>query len=153
MQPGREAGFTLIEMVAVLGIVALLAALALPRWPQGTSRPQLEAYVLQIAAVLKADRIAALHARARVSTLLNLEMHRVESGAGSGAVQLPGDVGFDALVAETCAGKANGSAIQFLPSGMSCGGSIALARPGAAYHIRVNWLTGGVEVVESDPPR
>ena len=28
-----------------------------------------------------------------------------------------------------------------------CGGTIALARPGMGYEIRVNWLTGGVEIV------
>ena len=148
-----EAGFTLIETVAVLAIVAALAALALPHWPHGTTRPQLEAYALNIAALLKADRNAAIHQRGRVETRLDNRTRWVVSGAGAGEVRLPDDVAFDAIVAETCAGRANGSAIDFLPSGMSCGGSIALARPGAAYHVRVNWLTGGVEIVAADPPR
>jgi general secretion pathway protein H len=30
---------------------------------------------------------------------------------------------------------------------MSCGGTIAMARPGMGYEVRVNWLTGGVEIV------
>jgi general secretion pathway protein H len=30
---------------------------------------------------------------------------------------------------------------------MSCGGVIALTRPGAGFQVRMNWLTGGVEVV------
>ena len=128
----REAGFTLIETVAVLAIVAGLAALALPHWPHGTTRPQLEAYALDIASLLKADRSAALRTRGRVETLLNSGQRLVVSGAGAGEVRLPDDVAFDAIVAETCSGRANGSAIDFLPSGMSCGGSIALARPGAA---------------------
>ena len=149
----REAGFTLIETVAVLAIVAALAALALPHWPHGTTKPQLEAYALNIAALLKADRNAALRTRGRVETLLNNGQRLVISGAGAGEVRLPDDVVFDAIVAETCSGRTNGSAIDFLPSGMSCGGSIALARPGAAYHVRVNWLTGGVEVVAADAPR
>jgi general secretion pathway protein H len=149
----REAGFTLIEVVAVLAIIATLAALVLPGWPHGTTRPQLEAYALRIAALLKADRNAALRARARVDTSLIPATKEVVSGSGAGEVRLPEDVAFDALVAETCAGRANGSAIGFLPSGMSCGGTIALARPGAAVHVRVNWLTGGVEIVAADPPR
>jgi general secretion pathway protein H len=149
----REAGFTLVEAVAVLAIVALLAALALPRWPHGTTRPQLEAYALAIAALLKADRNAALLRRARVATRLDASARQVASGAGAGLVRLPDDVAFDALIAETCAGAENGTAIEFLPSGMSCGGAIALARPGIAYRVRVNWLTGGVEVVAADAPR
>jgi general secretion pathway protein H len=152
-QASREAGFTLIEMVAVLAIVSALAALALPNWPHGTTRPQLEAYALNVAALLKADRDAALRTRKRVETLLDRANRKVVSGAGAGEARLPEDVAFDAIVAETCSGRANGAAIDFLPSGMSCGGSIALARPGAAYHVRVNWLTGGVEVVAAEPPR
>jgi general secretion pathway protein H len=30
---------------------------------------------------------------------------------------------------------------------MSCGGVVAISRPGAGYQVRVNWLTGSVEVV------
>jgi general secretion pathway protein H len=37
--------------------------------------------------------------------------------------------------------------IVFFASGMSCGGVIALTRLGVGYQIRVNWLTGGVEIV------
>jgi general secretion pathway protein H len=33
---------------------------------------------------------------------------------------------------------------------MSCGGAIALTRLGVGYQIRVNWLTGAVEVVSID---
>jgi general secretion pathway protein H len=149
----REAGFTLIEAVAVLAIVALLAGLVLPMQPHGTTRPQLEAYALRVAALLKADRNAALRRRARVETLLSPATRKIVSGAGAGEVRLPRDIAFDAIVADTCAGRANGSAIDFLPSGMSCGGTIALARPGAAYHVRITWLTGGVDIVAADPPR
>jgi general secretion pathway protein H len=41
-------------------------------------------------------------------------------------------------------------AIQFLPSGMSCGGTIFLSRLGTTLEIRVAWLTGAVEIVPSD---
>jgi general secretion pathway protein H len=30
---------------------------------------------------------------------------------------------------------------------MSCGGVIALTRSGVGYEVRVNWLTGGIEIV------
>ncbi len=149
----REAGFTLIEMVAVLAIVAMLAALVMPNLPHGTTRPQLEAYALEIAALLKADRNAALRTRSRVETVLSPATREVISGADARKLRLPEDVAFDAIVAENCAGRRNSSSIGFLPSGMSCGGTIALARPGAAVHVRVNWLTGGVEIVAADPPQ
>ncbi len=113
----------------------------------------MEAYALEIAALLKADRTTALRERARVATSLDRASRTVVSGGGAGQVQLPADVNLDAIVAESCSGRANGAAIDFLPSGMSCGGTIGLARPGTALSIRVNWLTGGVEIVAADPPR
>ena len=62
-------------------------------------------------------------------------------------MQVPGDVQFDAALASRCNQRAAGSMIVFFASGMSCGGVIALTRLGVGYQIRVNWLTGGVEIV------
>lgn len=145
-----EDGFTLIEVVCVLAIVALLALIALPRAPQATTAQGLRGYAVEIAAMLKADRNAAIRQHALVSTALSAASHSVRSGAGGGVLQVPADVGFDAIVAQRCNGRPAGASIDFFPSGLSCGGAIALSRPGAAYQVRVNWLTGGVEIVATD---
>ena len=42
-----QRGFTLLEMVCVLAIIALLAAVLLPFIPHETSRSRLQAYALQ----------------------------------------------------------------------------------------------------------
>jgi general secretion pathway protein H len=62
-------------------------------------------------------------------------------------VRLPDDVAVEATLAARCNHRASGSAIHHFASGMSCGGVIALMRAGEGYQVRVNWLTGGVEVV------
>jgi len=142
-----EPGFTLIEAVCVLAIIALLAALILPGLPHATSQARLAGYALDVAALLKGDRNAAIREHAMVSTLLDAERHIVRSGARSVAVQIPQDVSFNALLAQQCADRIVGSTIDFFPSGASCGGVIAISRQGVGYQIRVNWLTGGVEVV------
>jgi general secretion pathway protein H len=144
-----EAGFTLIEIICVLAIVALLASLILPAIPRGTSRAALEAYALQTASILRADRDAAIRRRARVTTALSSRERTVVSGAGAGSARFPADVAFDALLAQTCAGRAAGTTIDFFPSGMSCGGTVGLRRGDAGYQVRVNWLTGDVEVVSA----
>ena len=143
----REAGFTLIEVVCVLAIVALLAALVLPAFPTATSQTRLAGYAVDVAALLKGDRNAAIRSHAMVSTLLDVDRRAVRSGARAVAVQVPQDVAFSALLAQRCAGRMVGSTIDFFPSGASCGGVIAISRQGVGYQIRVNWLTGGVEIV------
>jgi len=142
-------GFTLLEMICVMAIMALLAALVFPSLSPGSTPAEVEAYAMKIASVLKADRYAAMRSGAPVATLLSARARTVRSGAGSGTVQLPAGIGFDAVLAKRCAGVNASTGIAFFPSGMSCGGVIALARPGLNVEIRVNWLTGGVEIVST----
>jgi general secretion pathway protein H len=136
----------LIEVVCVLAILALIVAVVAPALPQRTSRAQLEAYAVSIAAVLKGDRNAAIRRRMRVATEVDAAARVVQSRATGRAVRLPADVAFDTLLASRCGRYRAGSTIEFFPSGMSCGGVIAMTRSGMGYEIRVNWLTGAIEI-------
>ncbi|MCI0736030.1 MAG: prepilin-type N-terminal cleavage/methylation domain-containing protein, partial [Beijerinckiaceae bacterium] len=119
-----ESGFTLLETVCVVAIIAMLLAIALPAFPRATSRPMLEAYALQTAALLKADRSAAVRRGAVIATELSLMARTIRSGATGRLLQIPHDVEFRALLASQCGARMAGTAIQFLPTGMSCGGTI-----------------------------
>ena len=128
------------------------AAVLLPFVPRQTSRARLQAYALEAAALLKADRNAAIRRRTEVATLVDAPARAIRSGATArchphsrrralrraAAAELPQQAGF--------------STISFFADGMSCGGTIALTRLDAAYEIRVNWLTGRVEIVSRTPP-
>ncbi len=143
----REAGFTLIEVACTLAIVALLALLVLPAIPNATSQSRLNGYAVDIAALLKRDRNLAMRHHVVVATALDAEARTVRSGDAAQVVEIPSDVTFSALLAQHCADHPVGSTIDFFPSGASCGGRIAISRQGFGYQIRVNWMTGGVEVV------
>ncbi|MFY9958521.1 pilus assembly FimT family protein [Bradyrhizobium sp.] len=146
-----ERGFTLLEMVCVIALIAMIAAVLLPFLPRHTSRSRLQAYALEAATLLKADRNTAIRRRADVSTLVDAPSRAIRSGATSQIVRIPDDVRFDALLPQTCRQRAALSTISFFADGMSCGGSIALSRLDTAYEIRVNWLTGRVEIVSRSP--
>jgi general secretion pathway protein H len=147
---GGTDGFTLLEIVCVLAIVALLAAIVVPALPRGTSRARLESYAVEAAAMLKADRDAAIRNRRQIATQIDPPQRLVRSGATGRVIRLPQDVKFEAILAARCNQRPAGSTIRFFASGMSCGGALALTRLGVGYQIRVNWLTGGVEVVPFD---
>jgi general secretion pathway protein H len=143
----RDDGFTLLEVVCVMAIVAALAAIVTPRIPRGTSRPHFEAYATKAAAMLKWDRASSRIQQRAVATQLDVDRGLIRSGASGQILALPPDIKMTAVIAERCQGAPAGGAIVFLPSGMSCGGAITLMRPGMSLQIRVNWLTGGVEIV------
>ena len=144
---GGESGFALIEILCVLAIIGLLAAIILPAIPRATTRARLESYAVQTAALLKADRNAALRRQIQVTTQIDAAARSIRSGATGRVIRLPSDVSLDAMLASRCADRNAGRSIDFFPSGMSCGGVLALARPGMGFEVRVNWLTGGVDIV------
>jgi general secretion pathway protein H len=146
-----EDGFTLLEVVCVIAILAILASIAVPILPRGTSRTKLESYAVATASLLKADREAALRRQTQIETSIDAPSRLIRSGATGRTVRVPDDVTFDALLPARCGRFQARSAIRFLSSGMSCGGVITLSRFGGGYEVRVNWLTGGIEVVTLNP--
>jgi general secretion pathway protein H len=142
-----SAGFALIEILCVLAIIGLLAAIILPSVPRSTTRAKLESLAVQTAALLKTDRSAALRRHVQVATQVDAPSRLIRSGATGRTLRLPDDVVVEAMLAARCSDRAAGNSIDFFPSGMSCGGVIALARPGIGFEVRVNWLTGGVDIV------
>jgi general secretion pathway protein H len=142
-----ERGFTLLEMVCVLALIAMLAAVLLPFIPRQTSRARLQAYALEAAALLKGDRNAAIRRGTAVATLVDAGSRVIRSGASTDMIRIPDDVHFEALLPRTCNQREALSTIRFFASGMSCGGAVALTRAEVAYEVRVNWLTGRIEIV------
>jgi general secretion pathway protein H len=147
MNRASERGFTLLEMVCVLALIAMMSAVLLPLIPRHTSRARLQAYALQAAAVLKEDRNAAIRRGTGVATLVDAGSHLIRSGATADIIRIPEDVRFEALLPQTCNRREALSTISFFASGMSCGGVIALTRLDVGYEVRVNWLTGRIEIV------
>ena len=142
-----RAGFTLLEMVGVIAVIAMLAAILLPSIPRATTRPRLEAYALEAAALLKADRTAALRRRAQITAQVDAPGRAIRSWSTGRILQVPDDVGFEAKLPLSCNERPARSTISFFATGASCGGTIVLSRLGTGYEVRVNWLTGGIEVV------
>jgi general secretion pathway protein H len=140
----RAAGFTLIEVVAVMLIVALVASLVITM-PHGTGRVGLKAVTLDTVALLRRERMGAiLGGRARRVALDG--DRRMLVGDSGDAVAIPPDVAVDLLGADAVwSGRL--AVVRFDPDGSSTGAVLKLSRQQAEYEIRVNWYTGGVDIV------
>src|SRR5262245_55827714 len=121
---GAEAGFTLLEVICVVAIVAILAAITLPLIPHGTSGARLRGFAASVAATFKADRNAAIRRQTLILTQVENTAHFVRSGATGRTIWLPSDVAMDVLLPASCKGSGIQGAVVFLPSGMSCGGVV-----------------------------
>ena len=130
-----------------MAILTIAATMIVPHLPRGTSRARLESYAIATVALLKADRNAALRTGTAVVTDVDVRERLIRSGASDRFVRLPEDVEIDALLAARCSQDRTGRIIRFFATGMSCGGVIALSRQSLSYQVRVNWMTGGIEVV------
>ena len=139
----RGAGFTLIEVMAVMLIIALVAGLVLTMMP-GTGRAGLKAVTLQTASLLRRERLGAiLTGRDREVSLDS--KRRILVGDGGGFVALPRDIALDILGIDAL-WSGRQAVVRFHPDGASTGAVLKLSREKAEYEIRVNWYTGSVAI-------
>jgi general secretion pathway protein H len=139
----RKAGFTLIEVTAVMLIIALVSSLAVAMMP-GTGRAGLQALTLETAALLRRERLGAVLTGRQRDVSLDGE-RRVLVGEGDAVVAIPHDVMVDVLGAnELWNGRS--AVVRFYPDGASSGAVVRLSREKVEYEIRVNWYTGGVAI-------
>jgi len=139
----RGAGFTLIEVVAVMLIIALVASLAVTMMP-GTGRAGLKALTLQTASLLRRERLGAILTGRDREVSLDGE-RRILVGDGGDIVALPRDIAVDILGVDAL-WSGRQAVVRFHPDGASTGAVMKLSREKAGYEIRVNWYTGGVAI-------
>jgi general secretion pathway protein H len=143
----RQAGVILLDVVIAMAIFALVILLVLPSLPHSTSPSRLGAYAAEVAAILKSDRSRAARTGSEVGTRVDIAGRRIESGGGRQALTLPDDVTLDMIASDTCRSPSGQFAVVFAADGRSCGAVIVLAKGGRDWRIRINWLTGFIDVV------
>jgi general secretion pathway protein H len=140
----RRGGFTLIELMIALAIMALIAALALPRvFPSGGATAS-RATAYAIASVLRGDRTTALRTGQPVTTRVDERAGMVSAGSSTVTVTVPRDT-------ELATRAIEDAAVTFRPDGSSTGGAIVLKRDDTAYTVLVAPLTAGVQIVTGEP--
>ena len=112
-----ERGFALIEILCVLAIIGLLAAIILPAIPRATSRAKLESFAVETAALLKADRSAALRRQIQVTTQIDAEARSIRSGVTGRVIRLPNDVTVEAHAGIALRGSGRRPVDRFLSVG------------------------------------
>jgi general secretion pathway protein H len=147
-----EHGFTLIEMLVVIAIIALIGALALPQFSGAQGKADMTSTARRLAAGLRSTRsLAMAHGRAEAFALDTAHgLYR----AGTGAAQPVGkNIGLTLVTASRERIDSATGSIRFFADGSSTGGGIALRAGPRNSLILVDWLTGRVSLVEGADAR
>jgi general secretion pathway protein H len=138
--PGA-AGFTLLEMLVVLGIVGLIAAVSLPAFSTPSDGVRLRAVVSDVIGALRVTRTAAVRGGRDMVVLLDLDARTVSSPAVR-EQRLPSDVTAHIVIAEPERITPTRGGIRFFADGSSTGGDIHLLLKDRNANICISWLTG-----------
>lgn len=138
-------GFTLVELLVVLVVMALLAALASPEFHRALPGLELRANASDIAAALRGARSAAIRDNRETTVAIDVDANRYRLKKWHA---LRGDVRLSLYTAERERLDRGTGRIRFFPDGTSTGGRVSLAEGERSYHVVVDWLTGRVDVVQ-----
>ncbi len=141
-----ESGFTLIEIVSVMAILAITALFVFPSPLHQTTRASLQQLAYETASLLEADRLVAIRSHTSIASHIDTRKRIIHAGQGQRQINLPQDIAFSADLSGTCQTD-QGTGIVFYANGHSCGGVIFLSKGDVAFEVRIQWLTGGVDVV------
>lgn len=144
-----QAGFSLLELVAVLFLMALLLGLVLPGLIGSWEREKNRSTLREFTTTLRTARSDAVTRGSRVRLFLNLKTgrYRLEGSTQEGA--LKGVSLTDALLVWQNPEKSRGY-IAFYGDGSTSGGKLALVEPtGRRYLLEVEPITGKVSLRSS----
>jgi general secretion pathway protein H len=139
-----QAGFTLLELIVVLAILALTSGAIMYSSSSSLGTARFRSLLVNTSAMLAEGRTDAIkNMRERVFRV-DVRNRRLGYLDRKEAIVLPPGVELRAVLAASETWKDGTNGIRFYPSGGSSGGTLTFSYQGSDYEIRVNWLTGNV---------
>ncbi len=145
----RPNGFTLLELLVVLALLALAYAMVPPMFNIGGSTAELKAAARQVAAGLRKARSQAIASHGEATLTLDVESHSFVLSGDDKRRTLPRQAEISVYTAQGEVVDATTAAIRFFPDGSSTGGRVTLAMGERKYLVDVDWLTGQTEILDT----
>ena len=143
---GNARGVTLLELLVVLSIMAVIAAIVVPVFTGGVSGSELKGATREVAAGLRLARSEALATRKETRVMLDLENRSFQVERDPRTHALPKQIELKLFTAQSDLVSDKVGAIRFFPDGGSNGGRVTLASGSRKYDIDIDWLTGRVAI-------
>lgn len=144
---GRSAGFTLLEVLIVLTILAAMTAIAAPVLYRHVARVDVEAAARTLASDLRWLRQRSIATQEETSLVLDLERKRYLRSIDNKERKLPAAVIIGFKADRTSQSERLGVAtVRFFPDGTATGAEISLSHGQRSYSVRVSWPFGKVTI-------
>lgn len=144
------AGFSLLEMLLVMALVAAASLLAMAAFGGGMQGMKLRSGAKEVAAQMRFARAVAISSGQPQDVVIDPQARRWEGAKGrSGSLPDGGEVVFTGARASQFvdgADAAGKGAVRFFPDGAATGGRVRMLANGGGWDVDVGWLTGEVRV-------
>lgn len=147
LPPRRARGFTLIELIAVVVLLAIVLAIASLSLSRSLGSAKVRAASKDLVAALRYTRGQAIVKGKPQVLVMDLEQNSYVA-PGKKSVSLPKDMVLRLTTAETEQTSANSGGIRFFADGSSTGGHVSVLMGEREWRINVAWLTGEIELDE-----
>lgn len=139
--PDATAGFTLVEMLVVLAIIALVAAAAAPGLANRYRTTGVEASANEIIARFRASRTLAIASAKPQRIVVDPQAKTIQFDERH-TINLAQDVMMVVTTGQETTINERQTVLTFLPNGSASGLEMDLKQKGHSVRIEVNWLSG-----------
>ncbi len=143
-----EAGFTLMEVLVTLAVIALLLSIGVVSLGKSVESAKIRGASRDLAAALRYTRGQALVSGKQQTFELDIEKRSYQA-PNKPAVALPESMSLKFLTAEEELTSSHSGRVRFFPDGSSSGGRIRVLGTAHEWDIEIAWLTGAIRVDEN----
>jgi general secretion pathway protein H len=143
-----HAGFTLLEMLIVLALMAIIAGVVIPIFGTGVSTTELKRATREVAAGLRLARSQAIAQRSDSVLMLDVAGRTFSVPPDPRVHSMPSGIELKLFTAQRDLVSDQVGAVRFFPDGGSTGGRITLAAGDRKFDVDIDWLTGRVAILE-----
>jgi general secretion pathway protein H len=148
--PSLNNGFTLLELLVVLFIMILGFSIVGINLSSGEGSSAIKVAARDMVSALRYTRGQALMLHQEATMAINLSENNYTVNDRIQHYRIPKTISLTVVTAQSEL-SGNGIAnIRFFPDGSSTGGRVTLEQGKFAWEININWLTGQIELNETD---